>query len=129
MKDHQLRVRLSGRHYSKLRELSSSRRFGDTISDVVRQAIEAFVEPQLRMSENAEFLINDDVKTAVQNLATQLDRKPARVIEDCVEGIVDQYEQKKTPLIILELELRRKYFDDKKGVEHRPVSDKSHARR
>ena len=129
MKDHQLRVRLSGRHYSKLKELSSSRRFGETISDVVRQAIEAFVEPQLRMSENAEYLISDNAKSAVQKLATQLGRKPAHVIEDCVEGMVDLHEQKKTPVIILELELRKKYFEDKKGVEHRPVSDKSHAHR
>ena len=128
MKDHQLRVRLSGRHYSKLKELSSSHRFGETISDVVRQAIEAFVEPQLRTSENAEYLINDDAKSAVQKLATQLDRKPARVIEDCVEGMVDLYEQKKTPLIILELELRKKYFDDKRGIGHRPLSDKGQSR-
>jgi predicted DNA-binding protein len=123
MKEHQLRVRLGKAHYTKLQELCSLRKRGETVSDIVRQAIEAYVEPQLVVTTNTDYLICEQAKDGARKLATLLDRKPCHVIEDCVQGILDLHEQQRTPLIVLELKLRAEYFERNKSAAHQQGAD------
>ncbi len=113
MKAYQLRVRLDEGRHEKLLELLSIRAKNETLSDIVREAIDLYLGPQTQNAENADFAIASEVKCTVRKLAHQLDRGPGQVLEDCVDGIVSILEQKRTPLIILELELRKKYYADR----------------
>ena len=47
-------------------------------------------------------------------LARELDRKPAQVVEDCVEGIHSMIESEELPLITMEIKLRQKYYNERK---------------
>jgi predicted transcriptional regulator len=111
-----LRVRLDDNLRKKLLEVSSQRGKGETLSDMVRQAIAAYLAPTSGVPEKVNVGLDEATFANVQKLAEQLDRQPVQVVEDCIQGIVDIFETGEPSLIILELQLRRKYY----GNEFRP---------
>ena len=82
-KSNQLRVRLEDGQRERLLEIAYARGKGERLSDIVRYAI--------------------------GELADELNRSQSQVLEACVEGIQEFLESKRTPLIISEVHLRRKY--------------------
>jgi hypothetical protein len=112
-KSHQLRVRVTAEERDLLEKLRTERDRGETISDLVREAISLLVKPGSRTEPSA---LGPDVRTHIERLAVLLKREPRQVEEACVEGILDLIEHKcEVPLIVMETHLHLKYRakDDK----------------
>jgi predicted transcriptional regulator len=106
----QLRVRLEDGLRERLLEIAAVRSKGETLSDIVRLALNEFVSPESANSHEAHFIkVTPECKRRTAELAKELNRSQTQVLEDCVEGIYDVLERKQTPLIIFEVHLRRKY--------------------
>ena len=106
----QLRVRLDDGQRERLLEIASARGKGERLSDIVRQAINEFISPDpLDLRESHCVNVTTQCKRTVSELAEELNRTESQVLEACVEGIHDILERKRTPLIIYEVHLRRKY--------------------
>jgi predicted transcriptional regulator len=110
-KRNQLRVRLEDGQRERLLEIASARGKGERLSDMVRQAIDEFTSPDEELDFRGPHYVNvtSPCKRRLAELAEELNRSPTQVLEDCVEGIQDIIESKRTPLIIYEVHLRRKY--------------------
>jgi len=109
----QLRVRLKEVRRRQLLAAAAARGQGETLSDMVRQAIDQFLGIEKDPQEGSLISVPEACEKKLHYLAAQVDRNTALVLEDCVDGIIDIFENKKTPLIVLELNLRRRYFDTK----------------
>jgi predicted transcriptional regulator len=125
---HQLRVRLDSQLRAKLLKIAISRGRRETLSDMVREAIELFLDPDsCPESAQPSIVLGQDSQVKVQDMACKLDRKPGQVVEDCIQGIVDMLETQRTPLIVLEIGLRQKYFDRRQSLSqegsHRSTSN------
>ena len=106
----QLRVRLDDGQRERLLEIASARGKGERLSDIVRQAISEFISPDpLDLGESHYVNVTTQCKRTISELAEELNRTQSQVLEACVEGIQDILERKRTPLIIYEVHLRRKY--------------------
>ena len=101
-KSNQLRVRLEDGQRERLLEIAVARGKGERLSDIVRHAISEFIAP------------------AEHELADELNRSQSQVVEACVEGIQDILEKNRKPLIICEVNLRRKYHR-KRPLKHSAV--------
>ncbi len=113
-KSNQLRVRIDNCQREGLLEIASARNKGETLSDVVRLAIERLINPHAEDRQDARLVtITPLCEKRLGELARKLDRNPAQIMEGCVDGIIDLMEGKKVPLIVMELELRRKYLTRK----------------
>ena len=109
-KSSQLRVRLEDGQRERLLEMASARGKGERLSDMVRQAISEFVSPDPLDLRGSHYVnVTSQCKRSVIELAEELNRSQTQVLEACVEGIQDILERKRTPLIIYEVHLRRKY--------------------
>ena len=109
-KSNQLRVRLEDGQRERLLEIASARGKGERLSDIVRQAISEFISPEpLDPRESHYVNVTAQCKRSLTELAEELNRSQTQVLEACVEGIEDILESKRTPLIIYEVQLRRKY--------------------
>jgi predicted DNA-binding protein len=108
-KNGQLRVRLNSGDHERLVQLAAKRDKGDTVSGVVRDAIESLLASNGQSIELSLGAISDTARERLMAMAKELKRTPVQVLEDCVEGIFDLVEKKAPPLIVMELELRRKY--------------------
>ena len=121
-KTNQLRVRLDDGQRERLLEIASARGKGERLSDMVRQAIDEFVSPEPLDLRGSHYVsVTCQCKQAVMELAEELNRSQSQVVEACVEGIQDILESKRTPLIIYEIHLRRKYHK-KAPPKQSPVS-------
>jgi len=112
-KSYQLRVRVTAEERDLLERLRTERGRGETISDLVREAIALLVRPATNGRNGA---LSPVVSTHVEQLAVLLRREPRQVEEACVEGILDLIEHKcDVPLIVMETHLHLKYRakDDK----------------
>jgi predicted transcriptional regulator len=107
---YQLRVRLDETLRDKLLQVSSDRGKGETLSAMVRHAIKSYLEPHACDPEKTSIPIDQETKCDLKRLAEQLDRKPGQVVQDCIQGIVDIFERDRPALVVLELQLRKKYF-------------------
>ena len=119
-KSHQLRVRVTAEERDLLEQLRTERGRGETISDLVREAIALLVRPANHAKNGA---LSPVVRTHVEQLAVLLKREPRQVEEACVEGILDLIEHKcDVPLIVMETHLHLKYRgkDDKTGFPQVP---------
>jgi hypothetical protein len=106
-KSYQLRVRVTAEERDLLEKLRTERNRGETISDLVREAISLLVKPSA--DAKAETL-PPEVRAKVERLAVLLKREPQQVEEACVEGILDLIERKcDVPLIVMETHLHLKY--------------------
>jgi hypothetical protein len=105
-KSYQLRVRVTAEERDLLEHLRIDRNHGETISDLVREAIALLVKPD----RNGDGKLNPSVRLHVDRLAELLKREPRQVEEACVEGILDLIERKcEVPLIVMETHLHLKY--------------------
>ena len=120
-KSNQLRVRVEDGQRERLLEIACARGKGERLSDMVRQAIRDFITPA-EPNANGSHIVNvtSECQQKVSELAEELNRSQSQVLEACVEGIQDILERKRTPLIIYEVHLRRKYH--KKSSVKQPVS-------
>jgi hypothetical protein len=105
-KSYQLRVRITADERDHLEKLRVARGRGETISDLVREAI-----AQLgRTSAGPAGVLSPKTQGQVDRLAVLLKREPAQVEEACVEGILDLIEAKcEVPLLVMETRLHLKY--------------------
>jgi sugar-specific transcriptional regulator TrmB len=93
-----------------LLEIAAARGKGERLSDRVRQAISEFINPEPLDARGSHYVNGtSECKRTVIELAEELNRSQSQVLEACVEGIQDILERKRTPLIIYEVHLRRKY--------------------
>jgi UDP-N-acetylglucosamine 2-epimerase len=94
----------------RLLEIAVARGKGETLSDIVRLALNELISPDSVHSQEAHFIkVTSVCKHRMAELARELNRSQTQVLEDCVEGIHDILESKQTPLIVFEVHLRRKY--------------------
>jgi hypothetical protein len=102
-KSYQLRVRITADERDHLEKLRVERGRGETISDLVREAI-----AQLgRGGAGPSGALSPKTKNQVDRLAVLLKREPAQVEEACVEGILDLIEAKcEVPLLVMETRLQ-----------------------
>jgi hypothetical protein len=110
-KSNQLRVRVTAEERDLLDKLALARDRGETISDLVREAIALLVG-----GGSGAHALSPAVQAKVERLALLLKREPRQVEEACVEGILDLIELKcEVPLIVMETHLHLKYRnkDDK----------------
>jgi hypothetical protein len=122
-KSYQLRVRVTAEERDLLEKLRTERNRGETISDLVREAISLLVKPESNGKAGA---LNPGVRAHVERLAVLLKREPRQVEEACVEGILDLIERKcDVPLIVMETHLHLKYRhkDDKTDSPLNPPSE------
>jgi len=107
-KSYQLRVRITAEERDHLEKLRVERGRGETISDLVREAI-----LQLGKSDPATSgVLTPKTQAQVDQLAVLLKREPRQVEEACVEGILDLIELKcEVPLIVMETRLHLKYHN------------------
>jgi hypothetical protein len=106
----QLRVRIEDGQRERLLAIAAARGKGETLSDIVRLALNEFTNPESVNSHEAHFIkVTSQCKRRASELARELNRSQTQVLEDCVEGIHDILENKQTPLIVFEVHLRRKY--------------------
>jgi predicted DNA-binding protein len=105
--DH-LRVRLTSPERESLEKLAAKRGKGETLSEVVREAIQAFTNHD---PSRATCTISAEAMKQVQALARTLNRSEAAVLEECIQGIADLVGGKgnQTPLIVQEYNLRKNY--------------------
>lgn len=109
-KSNQLRVRVEDGQRERLLEIACARGKGERLSDMVRQAISDFISPEQSDSDGSHIVnVTSQCMRRVNELAEELNRSQSQVLEACVEGIQDVLERKRTPLIIYEVHLRRKY--------------------
>ncbi len=112
-KSYQLRVRVSAEERDLLEKLRADRNRGETISDLVREAISLLVKPG---GDDKAGQTSSALRAQVERLAVLLKREPQQVEAACVEGILDLIEGKcEVPLIVMETHLHLKYrsHDDK----------------
>jgi predicted DNA-binding protein len=109
-KSGQLRVRLNPADHERLAQFALQQDKGETVSDVVRNAIERFLADDGEGSDLTLGGISNSTRERLLTLAEELNRTPVQVLEDCVEGIFDLMDKKAPPLIVQELELRRNYY-------------------
>lgn len=106
-KPYQLRVRLDGNIYQLLlKRLSSDK---TSISLVVRTALEAYLKAPHASPPDDALSVNQQTRQQIADMAKRLDRNEDYVVEDCVQGILDNLTEDRTPLIVLELRLREQY--------------------
>jgi predicted transcriptional regulator len=115
----QLRVRIDEHVHQKLALLADKRAKSGTVSDVVRDAIEAYIARQEEHPRN--HVLSSETIELLTELAGTLQRSPTRVLEDCVEGIHVLSKSDTPPLIVMELKLRQTYFS--KRVERPTTAD------
>jgi hypothetical protein len=112
-KSHQLRVRITAEERDLLEIMRAGRNRGETISDLVREAIALLIKPTPEQNLHA---LPPATQAQVEQLAELLKREPQQVEEACIEGILDMIEGKcEVPLIVMETHLHLKYRnrDDK----------------
>ncbi len=106
-KSYQLRVRVTPDERTLLEKLRTERGRGETISDLVREAIAMLVKPG---SELSGATLSPGLQAQVDRLADLLKREPQQVEKACVQGILDLIERKcEVPLIVMETHLHLNY--------------------
>lgn len=106
-KSYQLRVRVSAEERDLLDKLRAARARGETISDLVREAISLLGKTGADGKSSA---LSPEVQAKVERLAELLKREPQQVEEACIEGILDMIDAKcEVPLIVMESHLHLKY--------------------
>lgn len=108
----QLRVRLRREEREALENAIQKRGKNETISDVIREALAWCLHPDLKKQP---CYLSQETYAKVRALAIDLNRDADQVVEDCIQGILDLVDKpdRKVPLIVMEVQLRRKYESEK----------------
>lgn len=129
-KSYQLRVRVTPEERDLLEKLRIDRARGETLSDLVREAISLLVRAG---AAGASTALSPKTQAQVDRLAVLLKREPLQVEEACIEGIMDLIELKcDVPLIVMETHLHLKYrakeekkeefsWDDSPEIDRKPL--------
>ncbi len=121
-KSYQLRVRVTPEERALLDKLCAERGHGETISDLVREAISLLIKKEESEKPGS---LHSKTLPQVERLAQLLKREPRQVEEACIEGILDLIEHKcDVPLIVMETQLHLKYRhkDSKDAFPWSPVT-------
>jgi Arc/MetJ-type ribon-helix-helix transcriptional regulator len=114
-KSYQLRVRVTEEERDFLEKLRTERNRGETISDLVREAISLLAKNDAAGKTSA---LNASTQAKIERLAALLKREPQQVEEACIDGIVDMIESKcEVPLIVMETHLHLKYRNKDEKIE------------
>jgi hypothetical protein len=114
-KRYQLRVRVTAEERELLERLRTHRNRGETLSDLVREAIALLVKPE---GDEEICSLSPDIQARVDRLAELLRREPCQVKQACIEGILDLIEHKcEVPLIVMETYLHLEYADKENKTE------------
>lgn len=106
-KSYQLRVRVTAEERDHLEKLRVERGRGETISDLVREAISLLVKSASAPPPSG---LTPKAQGRIERVAQLLQREPRQVEEACVEGIMDLIELKcEVPLIVMETRLHLQY--------------------
>ena len=106
-KSYQLRVRVTSEEKDLLDRLCAERKSGETVSDLVREAISLLTKGGTAGNSSA---LSPELRTRLDRLAELLKREPHQVVEACIEGVLDLIERKcEVPLIVMETHLHQKY--------------------
>lgn len=106
-KSYQLRVRVTAEERDNLEKLRADRGRGETISDLVREAISLLVKTSSGAPSDG---LTARAQGRIERVAQLLQREPRQVEEACVEGIMDLIELKcEVPLIVMETRLHLQY--------------------
>ncbi len=107
-KTQQLRVRVSEEQRAALNELVIQRAKDETLSDLVREILDEFISPK---GDRIRCQISRTVYDRVAKLARVLDRDEQQVVEQCLANVCDVIDRPeiKTPLIVVEHQLRQEY--------------------
>jgi hypothetical protein len=106
-KSYQLRVRVTAEERDHLEKLRAERGRGETISDLVREAIALLVKPGSVPGADG---LTPKAVGRIERVAQLLQREPRQVEEACVDGIMDLIEAKcEVPLIVMEARLHLQY--------------------
>lgn len=101
----QLRVRLTKAEREALDDLIRRRGKGETVSDIVRQALALQLNPE---AGRQPVYISSKAKQALGLLAGELKRDEGQVMEDCLVGILDIVDGH-DGLVVQEIKLRRSH--------------------
>ena len=113
-KSYQLRVRVTPEERELLEKLRTERNRGETISDLVREAISLLIRPG---GEGKPATLSPGIQSQVERLADLLKRETRQVEEACIEGILDLIEHRcEVPLIVMETHLHLQY----RGRDEKP---------
>jgi Arc/MetJ-type ribon-helix-helix transcriptional regulator len=105
----QLRVRVSNEERDQLEKLRSERGRGETISELVREAISLLTSQKAAGKASG---LSPKNQRRVERLAVLLKREPEQVEDACVEGVLDLIESKcEVPLIVMETHLHLQYYN------------------
>jgi hypothetical protein len=116
-KNGQLRVRMDEASLRKLVDIGASRPNRGNLSDLVREAIAGFIDQK---GSSALGSITPACHDRILEFAAEAQRPPSQIVEECVEGIHRLLNSEETPLIVMELRLRRKYFERRKQRSSEP---------
>jgi len=122
-KSYQLRVRVTPEERELLEKLRTERNRGETISDLVREAISLLVRPG---GDGKAPPFSPGIQVQVERLADLLKRETRQVEEACIEGILDLIEHRcEVPLIVMETHLHLQYRgrDEKSELTASPGAD------
>jgi hypothetical protein len=104
--DEHLRVRLSRGQREGLERLIIQRGRNETVSDLVRELISTALGVPEGTAHSA---FNQDVQQILENLSRETNRPPDQVTADCISGVWGLVESERSPLIVEEVKLRRRY--------------------
>lgn len=124
-KSYQLRVRVTAEERDLLEKIRLQRNRGETISDLVREAIHLLTHGQAN-GQSAAGSLSLESRKKLSHLATLLKREPHQVEEACVEGIFDLIEHKaEVPLIVMETQMHMNYRGHGEGTKYpwHPLSE------
>lgn len=118
-KSYQLRVRVTPEEREHLEKLRLERERGETISDLVREAISILIQGR---SQDSVPVLSPKIQAQVDRLAVLLKREPQQVEEACIEGIFDLIEARcDVPLIVMEANLHLKYRNRDEKIPSSPL--------
>ncbi|HSI86806.1 MAG: hypothetical protein ACAI35_17415 [Candidatus Methylacidiphilales bacterium] len=113
-KFHLLHVRLDAAQYEQLEKIAASRP-SSNLSDVVREALSLITNQVEQRAKPVVF--SRETYEVLSNMASELNRSPSQVAEDCVSAVLDSFHHNRSPLIVEELKLRRQYTSQEATAE------------
>jgi hypothetical protein len=104
--DEHLRVRLTREQREGLERLIIQRGGNESLSDLVREIISTAIGVP---AGGTNSVFTEEIQKTVEKLSSEINRPPDQVTADCIAGIWGLIENERSPLIVEEVKLRRRY--------------------